>query len=177
LIPTALNTLLGTKFKVIAGYNGSQHSMMAVEQGELQGMGYHSWSNIRATKPEWFDDKKVNVVMQMSASGKHPDLPDVPHVTELATNDEQRQALNLLFARDSFGRPFLGPPDIPQERAEALRRAFDAALKDQRLLDEAKTAKMEVNAAAGEELDALLGKLYALPASVVAQSKKALGRE
>lgn len=176
LIPTALNALLGTKFIVVSGYKGAGHSMLAVEQGELQGMGYHSWSNIRASKPEWFDQKKANVVMQMSARGKHADLPDVPLVTELATSDRQREALQLLFARELFGRPFLGPPGIPDERADALRRAFDSALKDRRLLDEAKTAKMEVNPATAKELAALLDNLYALPASVVADSKKALGR-
>jgi tripartite-type tricarboxylate transporter receptor subunit TctC len=176
LIPTALNALLGTKFKVVPGYNGSLHSMMAVEQGELQGMGYHSWSNITATKPEWFEQKKVNVVMQMSAGGKHADLPNVPLVTELAKTDQQKEALKLLFARELFGRPFLGPPAIPEDRASALQRAFDAALKDRRLLDEANKAKMEVNPASGEELVALLRQLYALPATVVTDTKKALGR-
>jgi tripartite-type tricarboxylate transporter receptor subunit TctC len=176
LIPTALNALLGTKYKVVSGYNGSTAAMLAVERGELQGMGYHSWSNLKATKPEWFEQHKVNVLLQTSAGDKHPDLPDVPLVSELATTDGQRDALKLLFARELFGRPFLAPPAVPADRAKILRAAFDATVKDKRLLEEADKAQMEINAASGEELVTLLRQLYALPASVVDDAKKALGR-
>jgi tripartite-type tricarboxylate transporter receptor subunit TctC len=176
LIPTALDALLGTKFKVVPGYNGSTAAMLAVERGELQGMGYHSWSNLKATKPEWFEQHKANVVMQMSAGGKHPELPEVPLVSELATSDRQREALKLLFARELFGRPFLAPPAVPADRAKMLRSAFDATVRDKRLIDEADKAQMEMNPASGEELVALLRQLYALPSSVVDDAKKALGR-
>ena len=52
-------------------------------------------------------DKKIVVLVQMSLS-KHPDLPDVPLIMDLAKTDEQRQIFKMIFARQVMGRPYFG---------------------------------------------------------------------
>jgi hypothetical protein len=105
---------------------------------------------------------------------KHPDLPNVPLVIDLAKTDEQRQILKLIFARQVMGRPFLAPPNVPQDRAQALRKAFLDTLNDKEFLANAEQAKMEINPVSGEEVETLVKEAYATPAAVAKKAAELL---
>src|SRR5262249_58193439 len=119
----------GHKMKIVSGYPGGNDVVLAMERGELQGRCGWSWSSVKATHGSWIAEKKLNILVQLSLQ-KHPDLPDVPLIVDLAKTDEDRQILKLIFARQVMGRPFLAPPGIPAERVEALRKAFMATMTD-----------------------------------------------
>jgi hypothetical protein len=108
---------------------------------------------------------------------KHPDLPDVPLIVDLAKTDEQRQILKLIFARQVMGRPFLAPPGIPKERADALRKAFMDTMKDKDFLAEADKAKMEITPVSGEALDKLVKEIYAYPADIAKKAGNLIERK
>src|SRR5262247_3065458 len=127
--PRIINGVLGTKMKIITGYPGGNDVNLALERGEVDGRCGWSWSSVKSTRKSWVTENKITILMQLSLK-KHPDLPDVPLITELAKNDEQRQILRLIFARQPLGRPYLAPPDVPADRVEALRAAFMATMKD-----------------------------------------------
>src|SRR6266550_1455289 len=127
--PKVLNATIHTKFKIIAGYPGGNDIDLAMERGEVMGRCGWSWSSVIATHKHWLDERKISVLVQLSLS-KHPDLPNVPLVMDLARNDEQRQIFKLVFARQPMGRPFLAPPGVPVDRVAALRAAFMSALGD-----------------------------------------------
>ena len=110
--------------------------------------------------------------MQLALS-KAPDLPDVPLITDLATSDRQRQILKLIFSRQTMGRPFAGPPGIPADRAEALRKAFDLTMKDPEFLAEAEKRGLEINPVSGHDLEKLIAELYQTPKDVVAEAREA----
>ena len=118
-----LNSLFGAKLKQVRGYPGGNDVVLALERGEVQGRCNWSWSSIISTRAEWVRDKKINVLLQF-ADEKHPDLPDVPLVTELAKTEQQRQMLDLVLSSQTMARPFAAPPGIPAERVSALRKAF-----------------------------------------------------
>src|SRR5262249_59873060 len=99
-----LNTVLGTKMKIVAGYPGGNDVVLAMERGEVKGRCGWSWSSVLTAHMAWWKEKKINILVQL-ALAKHPDLPDVPLGTELADNPPQRQMLRLLFARTVMGRP------------------------------------------------------------------------
>src|SRR5262249_50028357 len=141
--PRTVNGVLGTKMKIITGYPGGNEISLAMERGEVQGRCGWSWSSIVSTRAQWLAEKKINVLVQMALS-KHPDLPNVPLVLDLAKTEEQKQILRLIFARGVMGRPFAAPPDIPADRAAALRRAFMDTMKDKEFLAEAEKAKLEI---------------------------------
>src|SRR5260370_288564 len=86
-----------------------------MERDEVQGRCGWSWSSIKATRMDWVKAKKIIILIQMSL-GKHPDLPDIPLVTELAKSEEQRQIFKLIFARQVMGRPYMAPPGVPNGR-------------------------------------------------------------
>jgi hypothetical protein len=102
---------------------------------------------------------------------RNPDLPDVPLILDFAKTDKQRQIVNLILSRQVMGRPFAGPPGIPEDRKQALRKAFDDAFKDPQLLAEAKQRKMDVNPVSGADIEKLVAEVYATPPDVVTEAR------
>ena len=163
--PALMNAVLGTKFKIVTGYPGGNDITLALERGEVQGRCGWSWSSIVATRKDWIASKKIVVLVQMSLS-KHPDLPDVPLIMELAKTNEQSQIFKLIFARQVMGRPFAAPPGVPADRLTALRQAFAETMQDKAFLDDAAKGKFEINPVDGAELDTLVKDVYQTPADV-----------
>jgi tripartite-type tricarboxylate transporter receptor subunit TctC len=170
--PKVVNGVLGTKMRVIAGYPGGNDVGLAMERGEVQGRCGWSWSSVRSTQQKWLDDKKVHVLVQL-ALDKHPELPDVPLIMDLAKSDEQKQVLKLIFARQVMGRPFLAPPGVPKDRAEALRKAFMDTMQDRDFLAESEKAQLEIVPVSGDDLQKLVAEIYATPPAI-AQKAAAL---
>ena len=115
--------ILGAKFKIVSGYPGGNDVTLAMERGEVKGRCGWSWSSVVATHKRWIDDKSITVLVQLSLN-KHPDLPDVPLIMDFAKGEDQQQMFKLIFARQVMGRPYLAPPGVPADRADALRKAF-----------------------------------------------------
>jgi len=163
--PRIINGVLGTKMRIVSGYPGGNDVVLAMERGEVQGRCGWSWSSVKATHRAWIDEKKINVLVQLSLA-KHPDLPNVPGVADLAKTDEQRQILRLIFARQTMGRPFLAPPAIPQDRAEALRKAFMDTMSDKDFVADAEKAQLEINPVPGDKVQTLVQEIYATPPEI-----------
>jgi tripartite-type tricarboxylate transporter receptor subunit TctC len=163
--PKVLNGVLGTKLKIVSGYPGGNDAVLAMERGEVHGRCGWSWSSVMATHKNWYDEKKINILLQLALE-KHPDLPNVPLVTDLAKTDEQRRILRLIFARQVMGRPFVAPPGIPQDRAEALRKAFMDTMKDKEFLAEAEKAGLEITPVSGEKIQELVKEVYDTPPEI-----------
>jgi tripartite-type tricarboxylate transporter receptor subunit TctC len=174
VMPLAFNALFGTKFKIVRGYKSTSDATLAVERGELDGIAYWSWSAIQSSHKHWLDEKKVNVLFH---TGPDPD-PEItaPSIRKLVRNDIERAALDFILAREILGRPFLAPPGIPEDRAKALKAAFNATMKDPAFLAEAKKRNIEVELVTGEEVTDVLKKAAASPPAVIEQVKKALER-
>ena len=163
--PKIVNGVLGTKMKVVTGYPGGNEVGLAMERGEVQGRCGWSWSSVKSTHQKWIDDKKFIVLVQLALS-KHPDLPDVPLVVDLAKTHEQRQILRLIFARQVMGRPFLAPPGIPADRAAMLRQAFMETMTDKDFLADTEKAQMEINPVPGDKVQALVKEVYSTPPEI-----------
>jgi len=169
--PMLSNTLFGTKFKVITGYESTSKINLAIERGEVHGT-WANWSTLKAISSQWLDEKKVKVIVQWALK-KHSELPDVPLILEYAKTPEQKQAMDLALARLEFGRPFLMPPNVPTDRVQAIRRAFDATMKDPEFLAEAEKLKIEIDPIAGEQVGELVAQIYRTPAETVERVKAA----
>jgi hypothetical protein len=171
--PLLLNDLFGYKFKIVRGYKGTPQINLAIERGEIQGNAGVGLASVKALSQKWIDEKKIKILVQYNAT-PYPELAGVPLAMDLARNDTERLAMRLLFARTEYARPFFVPPDVPAERVEALRRAFDATMKDPAFLAEAKKLQLEVLPMTGEEVQKLVGDLAATPAAVVSRVRAAL---
>src|SRR5918999_269443 len=163
--PAVLNNILGTKFKIISGYPSSSAVTLAMERGEVEGL-CSSYSSIENRNRNWITEKKVNFIVQNSTK-KHPDLPNVPLAIEFAKSEEDRQLMELNDARLIMGRPFLAPPEMPEDRVKALRAAFSAMVKDPNFIEDAKKQSMEITPVSGDEIQALLERVAKTPKAVI----------
>jgi tripartite-type tricarboxylate transporter receptor subunit TctC len=173
--PIFLNNVLGTKFKVITGYPGTREIALAIEKNEVQGACGVAWPSISVTNSGWFKDGKMRVLVQTHSTG-HSDLnkDGVPRAIEFARTPEERTMIDLYFSQTVFGRPYLVAPEVPKERVEALRKAFQETLRDPQLLTEAKTMGLDMNQVSGERLQDLVAKIFASSPELIAKIKQAL---
>ncbi len=170
LFAQVMNAVLGTKLKMITGYKSGNEIVLAMERGEVEGRMGWSWSSITSMNPEWIRDGKIKNLVQFSTS-KHADLPNVPLVTELANNAEDRALLELVFSRQVIGRPFIAPPGLDAETVAVLRKAFDDTMKDPVFLAEMEKANLEVNAIPGKDVQELIARLFKTPPAVLERAK------
>lgn len=170
-IPVILNEIMQTKFRVVTGYQTSPQTFMAIERGEAHGRCGISYSSLKASKPDWLLNKKVNILLQMGAR-KHPELADVPLASEIIPRVEDRQLLELLIGGTSINRPFAAPPGTPVTRIESLRQAFDTTMGDPAFLQESRALNAEISPTTGAEVQKVIMTLYATPVSVVARAKR-----
>ncbi len=174
-MPKILNTVLGTKFKTVIGY-GTTESRLAVEKGEVEGICGLSWSTLKASNPDWVQNKRINILVQTGAKPQ-PDLPNVPVLLDLVSDPENRAIIKLLGFPEDMGRPFVMPPGTPKDMVAAVRRGFDAALKDPQLREEAEKQMLEIDPVGGEEMEQILREAYGQPKDLVKKAAQWAGGE
>lgn len=169
----ALNRIFGTKIKVITGFHSTRELTLAMQRGEIEGICGVSASTLISQQPEWVKGKQVNLLVQM-ALRKDERFPDVPLITSLTANDEQKKIISLIIAGQAIARPFFGPPGLPEDRKQALRNAFDKTMQDPEFRADAERAKMDVNPMPGAEMEKFLAGLYATPKDLVQKAAQAI---
>ena len=171
-LPVLLNGVVGTKFKVVPGYNGVVPMQLAMERGETDG-AFAEWSALQTVHPDWLRDKQVNLLVQYALQ-REPDMADVPTAVELGATEADRQLLTVATAGASIGRTLMAPPHVPPDVLKMLRDGFFEAMQDPDLMAEAKTLKLDLAPLRGEALQALIGKLVATPPAVLTRAKTIL---
>lgn len=166
--PKVLNAVFGTQMRIINGYPGGNDVVMAMERQEVDGRCGWSYSSLISGSGDWVANGDVNILMQLSTA-KHPALPDVPLVMDLVENDADRALLNLVFARQTLGRPYAAPPNVPADRIEALRTAFMATMEDPEFLAEALAQDLEITPVDGATVQQLVADGYAADPAVIAR--------
>ncbi len=166
--PAVLNEVLGVKFKVITGYLGTQETALAVERGEVEGRCGFGFASIKASRPDWLKENKLNFLVQMGLE-PHPLAKDVPLALDLADTPEKKAMIRLMSSHLALGRPYLSPPATNPERLGELRKAFMAAMADAELRAEfAKSSGGdEPEPTGGEDMQRLLAQMQATPLPVV----------
>jgi tripartite-type tricarboxylate transporter receptor subunit TctC len=165
-----LRKLLGLKIQLVSGYPGGAEMILAVERGELDGRCGWAYSSIKISKPDWIAQKKIKL-LNVLALERSPELPDVPAIMEFATAERHKQIFRFVLNAQTLGRPFAAPPDIPADRAAALRKAFDETMADPALLAEMKAKKLDVDHIRWQGIETLLKDLYATPKDVVTETR------
>jgi tripartite-type tricarboxylate transporter receptor subunit TctC len=166
----ALNSLLGTRLTTIGGYPGTNEILLAVERGELDGIVGYSWGVARSGNKDMLESGKLKIVMQL-ALGKHKELPTIPLVTDFVTNSDDRKVLEVIFSRQSMGRPLVAPPGLDLRLTHVLRAGLAAAMNDPELLAESARIGLEINFVNGDDVQALVEGLYRSPPAVIERAR------
>lgn len=162
VFPRFLNATVGAKFDLITGYPGTNEVSIAMERNEIQGRCGWSWSSVKTSGASLLKENKINILVQI-ALHKHPELPNVPLVMDYAKDEKTKNMFEVVFARQTMGRPYLAPPGVPKERVDALRKAFMDTLNDPQFKEEAEKSKQEITPVTGEELQQLVERLMKTP--------------
>ncbi|MDP2356406.1 MAG: tripartite tricarboxylate transporter substrate-binding protein [Beijerinckiaceae bacterium] len=165
-----LNSLFGAKLKQVTGYPGGNDVLLALERGEVQGRCNWSYSSIINTRPAWVKEKKINVIIQF-ADEKHPQLQDVPLITELVQNERQKQMIDLVLTTQLMARPFALPPGVPTDRVDAIRKAFNDTMTDPAFLEMAKTQQLEIEPVKGARIQENVQRVSTLPAALIREMR------
>jgi tripartite-type tricarboxylate transporter receptor subunit TctC len=160
-MPKMLNAMLGTKFKVVTGYSTAE-SRLAVERGESEGICGLAYSTLKASNPDWVDNKRINILVQTGTKAQ-PELPSVPLLVNLAAKPDDKKVLEILAYPEEMGRPFFMPPGTPKALVNAVRRAFDATMKDPAFLADAEKSRLEIDPVTGEEMEEMIKQAFVTP--------------
>jgi tripartite-type tricarboxylate transporter receptor subunit TctC len=172
--PQLTNAVLGTKFKIVRGYESTPQMNQAMERGETEGVAALGFNAIRAQQPQWIEDGKIKLIAQFGLEPSSELPAAVPLIIDLAKSDHDRQALSMLFGRTEYGRPYFLPPDVPADRVAALRRAFDLTMKDEGFIAEVAKLGFAPNPLSGEQVQALVADVARTPPEIVARVRAAL---
>lgn len=173
IYPLLLNKFLGTRFKVVLGYQGGNTIQLAMERGEVDGRAAVVWSGLKSGWPQWVALKKVNILVQIGLK-KEPDLPDVPLLLDLAKTPMEEAIFRFVSSDSAMGFPSLVPPGVPPERVEALRQAFEATVADPVFLADADKRGLPIRPVSGADVQKVANSLIATPKDVIATLKRSV---
>ncbi len=176
ITPRLLNALIGTKFKLVMGYPGVTEIVLAMERNEVQGLGDWSVSSLKAARPTWVPDRKINLLMQIALE-KDPELAHVPFALDFVKNDADRAVMQLYLTQKTVARPMITPPGVPADRLAALRTAFAALATDQQFQADGAKAKLDVAPVTGPEVDKVIAIITSASAETAARLQKAIASE
>lgn len=171
--PRAMNNILGTKMKIILGFQGGSQMNLAMERGEIDGRGSNAWASIKSITPHYLKNNQLILPVQMGLT-RAPDLPDVPLIWELGRNEAEVKVLKLMSMASRIGRPILTPPGVPADRIAALRAAFDAAVSSKAFLAEAKKRNLEINPVSGVEVQRVVQEILNTPPGLAKLARAAV---
>lgn len=174
--PRLLNQILGTKFKIVTGYESGTQVTLAIERGEVQARGTTPWTTWRATRPDWVRDHKIIAIVQFGLK-KDPTLPDVPMLTEFAQTEEQRQIFDLISANIAIERPFAAPPEVPAAVLAVLRQGFAEMAGAANFLADAERQSMDIDPLFGEDLRKAVAGIVATPPAIAKKVKDIIDPE
>jgi tripartite-type tricarboxylate transporter receptor subunit TctC len=175
LYPVFVNAVLGSKIKMIPGYQGTKQGMLAMERGEVAGNVGITWASVKATNGSWLREDKIRVFVQFGLK-PHAELPNVSWIYNYARNADDRAAMDLAFGNQEFGRPFIAPPGVPDAVVDILRTAFEKTMNDPEFIAEADKRQVDLDFTSGAEIQSLIEQIYKSSPAVVERVKSIVER-
>jgi tripartite-type tricarboxylate transporter receptor subunit TctC len=175
LFARAMNSVLGTKFRIVSGYPGQAQIVLAMQRGEVQGTANWSFSDIEKGHPDWIAGGTIRMLLQLDLTkSTDPALRNVPSVFDIARTDDERRVFEILMGMKSLGRPYFVAPEVPRDRAAALQVAFMETMHDPDFVTEARRTLGSIDPTSGPDMARIVGRVYTLPAEIVARAREAV---
>jgi len=163
----------GAQFDIVSGYKGTADILLAMERGEVDGLCGLDWTSLKSQRPDWLRDKTVNILVQDGIETEHElDALGVPSIWKFIAKESDKAPVELIVSQQVFGRPYVAPPGVPAEQVKMLRDAFEAVMKDEAFLADAKQGRLDIAPLRGEKVQEVVAKLYAAPKDVVQRAKQ-----
>jgi len=171
-LPTFLNNVAGTKYKIIKGYKGGGAINLAMERGEVQGRG-NFYSGYLGAKPYWIRDNKVKIFATIGPV--RDEVKNVPRLRDIVKGEMNQKMLNMLEVGFNIGQAFYLPPGTPKAHVAAIRTAFNKTLADPELLAEAAKRKVPVNSRPWQDNEKVVNDAFNVDPAVSKKLSQILG--
>lgn len=150
--------------KIVTGYNGSD-DQLAMRRGEVQGAiaSRSSWD-------QFIKNGFGRFIAQIGGNQK-----DLPQLSSLSTDPNAKALIALVQTQGDISRLTAGPPGIPPDRLEALRKAYRQSMEDKELQARAEKLERPVDPAYGDEVLRMVQAALNQTPETVALLKEALG--
>ena len=173
-VPMILRDAIGLNVKIVSGYPDTAAIFLAMERGEVNGRTV-TYSTLRTFRPQWLmPGGGMRVLLQFARTTPHPDLADVPTVRALASTEAAGSLIELTELPYLMAYPFLAPPDLPPDRAQALQAAFIATHKDPQFLDEAAKLRLDISPVGGAEVLRTIERIAATSPATLSHLRRLL---
>jgi tripartite-type tricarboxylate transporter receptor subunit TctC len=170
-----LNNVLGTKFRLVTGYPGSNEIILAIERNEVQGACGIGWSSVAPQRARLLDSGRTRLIAQLASRGhREMNRMGIPVAIDFAKSDEDRKVMDLIYSQLVFGRPYILPPNVPADRVAALRKAFMDTFRDPEIIAEAARMQLDIDALSGDEVQAEVAKAFSTPRNIVDRARQAM---
>lgn len=173
IYPTVMNSIIGTKFKLVTGYQGTGDIALAMQRGEVEGRAGNNFNSLKAENPDWLPTGKIKLLVQIGLE-RDPEHASVPLLLDFARSDEDRQVLRLFSSDVVIGRPFAVAPGVPAERVAQLRAAFAELMQDPAYIEESKRSGLDLSPVEGERVQKIIADLVHSPEAIIAKAKNAM---
>jgi hypothetical protein len=161
------------KFRIVTGYKSGGDVDLAIERGEVGGRAATAWGGLKSRNADWLKEKKINLLYQTGLS-KHPELPNVPLAIDFAKNQDDRKMLELFFAAEDIGYPYVAPPGVPEDRLAILRKAFQETMQDKEFTQDMKKQGLDVHPVPWDKMTKIIQDAYGVPAPIKERLRKTL---
>ena len=168
-------TTSALNFDIVSGYKGTGDILLAMERREVDGFCGVDWASLTSQRPDWIRDGKINLLFEVGVK-PNPELTarKVPLVWDSTINPEARAVVELVTSQQDFARPYIMAADNPAEAVKLLRTAFAQLYKDDKFMADAEKSALILSPTSGEEVQAMVGKLYAAPKEIVDAARNVL---
>ncbi len=166
-LPNIMNTLMGTKFKVISGYAGTGPTRLAMQKREVDGI-CSGWESMRVTARAMLDATGEDKLIPFVIHGKmeDPEVKDLPQFTKVLKGEENLKAFKAWANQYDFQRPLVVPPNTHKDRLQTLRSALQKTLTDPEFLAEAKKSKMLIDNVTGAEVEQKVDEILSISPAI-----------
>jgi tripartite-type tricarboxylate transporter receptor subunit TctC len=161
------------QFDIINGYKGTVDILLAMERGEVDAMCGIDWSSLKAQRGDWVRDHKLNVIVRYGADPqKELDELKVPDISKFIPDDNDKKAVDLIVSQQTFGRPYIAPPETPEAQVKLLRDAFMKVMENHDFIADAEHAHMDVTPTAGDKVQDVVNKIYSAPPAIAQRARE-----
>jgi tripartite-type tricarboxylate transporter receptor subunit TctC len=165
---------VGVPIQLVSGYKGTADIRLAINSGELHGVA-NSWESFKSGWSKEIESGAVMVVLQMVPNSRHPDLPNVPMITDIVKSEDARKIIQAgIYDYGAIARPYVLPPNTPKDRVLMLRKGLAETYKDPEFLADAQKARLDMDPLSGEELAKVVARTYKLDKPIVEKLKEIL---
>ena len=175
VMPTIYAKIMGANVKLIGGYKGSSKTVLAIEQGEIQGASFN-WLLWSSKVPHWFKKDKQGktyaVPIVQLGHFRDPDLPGLPMARDLA-KPADRPIIAFLATHGLIGRSLALPPKAPKWLVKPLRAAYDRMNADPEFAATLKKRRLRLIPSSGATVQkAVMDAFAGADPKVVARARK-----